>query len=117
MSERGLSHSQIGSELEVHPRTVRRWLMSPDQKRREEAAIAAAHRRRRAERKALKEQQEREERDRLARERGGNLGKAYDAVRKLQPIIDAAVAEGLSVEARALAVRLEDEIFKALKST
>lgn len=39
----------------------------------------------------------------------------YDAVRKLQPIIDGAVAEGLSVEARAIAVRLEDEIFKALK--
>lgn len=30
--------------------------------------------------------------------------------------IDAAVPEGLSVEARALAVRLEDEIFKALKN-
>lgn len=116
LSEQGMSQSQIAAELEVGHRTVRRWLMTPDQKRREDAAIAAAHRRRRAERKALKEQQAREERDRLARERGGNLGKAYDVVRKLQPVIDAAMAEGLSVEARALAVRLEDEIFKALKS-
>lgn len=75
-----------------------------------------ASRRRRAEAKALKEQQAREDRDRIARERGGNLGKAYDQVRKLMPTIDAAVSEGLPVEVRALLVRVEDEIFKALKT-
>lgn len=90
-------------------------LADPEYQRKARERARARGRRAAAARKALKEQQQREERDRLARERGGNLGKAYDQVRKLQPVIDAAIAEGLTVEARALLVRVEDEIFKALK--
>lgn len=109
-----LSLNEVASRLDVAVDTVRLWTDEGYADRRRKAR-RDGRRRRTIERRALQEQQKRDERDRLAREKGGNLGKAYDAVRKLQPIIDGAVAEGLSVEARALTVRLEDEIFKALK--
>lgn len=74
-------------------------------------------RRRAAERKALAEKEAREELARLAKEKGGDLGRLHDLFRKrVMPMIDGAVNEGLSIEARALAVRLEDEINKALRA-
>lgn len=114
----GLTRAEVADVLGCSISTVHRWL-HPESADAAQRRSAEKRKRQRAEQRAaalaLKEKQKREERDRLARERGGNLGKAYDQVRKLQPIIDAAITEGLSVEARALAVRLEDEIFKALK--
>lgn len=114
LAEAGYTPKEIAAMLGIAKNTVHCYI-DDEYDRRHRQNQKRSQQRRYAARRALREQQEREERDCLAREKGGNLGKAYDAVRKLQPIIDGAVAEGLSVEARALAVRLEDEIFKALK--
>lgn len=113
-SDKGWTKKAIARELDVSDSVVAAWV-DPAYREKRAADLKRWQRRRREAARALKEKQEREERDRLARERGGNLGKAYDQVRKLQPVIDAAIAEGLTVEARALLVRVEDEIFKALK--
>lgn len=114
LSNAGHAPVDIAEMMGIALSTVHCYI-NDDYRRRAREKSRRAQRRRIAAKRALREQQEREERDRLARERGGNLGKAYDQIRKLQPIIDAAIAEGLTVEARALLVRVEDEIFKALK--
>lgn len=114
MVAEGASYELVASLLGVSQSTVFYWC-NPEASKNRQRKASERLKRKRAERAALREKEKREERDRLAREKGGNLGKAYDAVRKLQPVIDAAIAEGLPVEARALLVRVEDEIFKALK--
>lgn len=110
----GETKKSIAAMFGVAETTAASWV-DPDVANRRRDRKRQAHKRARAIRKALEEQRKREERERLAHQRGGNLGKAYDLVRKLHPIVDAAISEGLTLEARALAVRLEDEIFKALK--
>lgn len=110
----GLTYQEVSELLGVSTSSI--WSRrNPEARERHKRKAREKLRRERAARKALAEKEAREERDRLAADRGGHLGKAYDQVRKLMPTLDAAITEGLSVEARALAVRLEDEIFKALK--
>lgn len=106
----------IARMLGLSRRTV--WFyVDPEAAARMKTKDRETNRKRREARAALRREEQREERDRLAAERGGNLGKVSDIVRlKLMPAIDAAVSEGtLPIEARAVALRLEDEIFKALK--
>lgn len=106
MRAEGKTWAEISEEVGVSPNTLRNR-MNPEAAQRRMARWKAAQ-------KALAEKDRQMQRDQLAKERGGNLGKAYDQVRKLMPTLDAAIPEGLPLEARALAVRLEDEIFKAL---
>lgn len=113
MREAGLSVSEIARHFDVSTTTVYHWL-SP-------TARATKHRaaqRRRKEAAKLRQ----EERDRALRSVGGDVGKAYQQVRRLaQTLSEASAAESDREARRALETALvrlyavEDEIVRAVR--
>ena len=117
----GVSYKEIGRRFETDGQTVRR---SIDPAYKEACLKAALERRKKAAdaRRALAEKQERDSRNVLARNAGGELSKAYAGVRRLAGTLDRALAasephQRPSVrDALAYAHKAEDALVAAMKA-
>lgn len=115
----GMTQADVAAVVGVSAKTVRCWI-NPEKAR---EIHRRDQRRRAAAARALREQEKRKERDRLAKDAGGEAAKAYSAIRKTLAAIDAALTvcddrterEHLTSALRA-GHKTEDAIVEALKA-
>jgi predicted transcriptional regulator len=89
LREQGLTLNAVAELLNVSPQIVNIWT-NPKAAKQNAAARQARNTRMSAANRALRAQTEREERDRLARQTGGDISKAYGLVRRALSAVDAA---------------------------